>query len=168
MRSLTLIITNKSQLILCQRTRHSSLQLRYLHTICALCGICERECSVCNFLFSNLNKFTFKKKRFNILFPLSSSTRRLGPHPTLIGLTCLQVDSLNTLVYCKLKQLQNYFSIVFLYFIAMSHFEPYTQVTSRIALLWLPEKLLPIKLPIMILFNVSVSLENDIQIDYWN
>lgn len=124
MRRLTLIITNKSQLILCQRTRHSSLQIRYLHTICAFSGICERKC---NFLFSNLSKFTFKKKRCYILFPLSSSTRQLGPQPKLIGLTGLQVASLYTLVHFtlyKLKQLQNYFSIVFLYFIEMLHFEP--------------------------------------------
>lgn len=116
MRSLTLIITNKSQLILCQRTRHSSLQIWYLHTICALCGICERKWSACNFIFSNLNKFTFKKKRFNILLPLSNSTRQLGPQPTLNGLTYLQVASLYTLVYCKLNQFQNAFSIVFLFY----------------------------------------------------
>lgn len=151
MRWVTLIITNKSQLILCQRTRHSSLQIRYLHTICALCGICERECCACTFLFSNFNKFTFKKKRFSILFPLSYSTRQLGPQTTLIGLTCLLVVSLYTLVYRILSVLCSYF-IGVLYFIEMLHFESYTQMSSRISLFWLPEKLLPIKLPIMIFF----------------
>lgn len=116
MRRLTLIITNNSQLILCQRTRRSSLQIRYLHSIYALSGVCERKCSACIFLFSNLNKFTFKKRRFNILFPLFNSTKQLWPQPTLIGLTCLQVASLYTLVYYKLKQLQNAFSIVFLFY----------------------------------------------------